>query len=311
MDQQFKDYYAALGVAPDADAQTIKQTYRKLARQYHPDVNPGDKQAEERFKAINEAYQVLGDEERRRKYDDLRRQYQQWQQQDRRAPFDWGQWQAQPGETAYTRSVAPEDLEDLFGAESPFSDFFSSVFGAGATADRTPRPRPGRDLEVLAELTLEEAYHGTLRAITVGERHIEARIPPGVASGSRVRLSGQGSPGIAGGPPGDLYLVVQIVPHPAFERENDDLTTTVPVDVFTAAAGGEARVHTLDGAVRLKIPPRTQADRTFRLRGKGMPRLGRPTEHGDLYARVRLVLPADLTDAEVASLRELAERRKA
>lgn len=314
----FKDYYAILGVPPDADEKTIKSTYRKLARQHHPDVNPGDEQSEERFKEIGEAYQALSDPERRRKYDDLRAQYQAWQQRGGGRPgaeFNWDQWQAAPGERVYTRGVSPEDLEELFGGADPFSDFFSTLYGQADRAQSgrggQPRPRRGRDVEVAAEVTLEEAFHGTSRGIQIGDRRIEARIPPGVRAGSRVRLSGQGGPGAGGGPAGDLILAIEVLPHQRFERDGDDLTTDVPVDIYTAAAGGDARVQTLDGAVRLKIPPRTDADKTFRLRGKGMPRLEHPAERGDLYARVRLVLPERMSDDEVAALRDLVEARQA
>jgi curved DNA-binding protein len=310
----FKDYYAVLGVAPDADDQAIKQAYRKLARQYHPDVNPGDTQAEERFKEINEAYQALSDPERRRKYDELREQYQRWQQRGGRGDFNWGQWQAAPGEQTYAYNVSPEDLEDLFGGASPFSDFFSSIFGqteGGPTRRaREVRPRRGRDLEATAEISLDEAFRGTTRGIQIGDRRIEARIPPGARSGSRVRLAGQGSPGVAGGPPGDLFINIEIPPHAQFERDGDDLRVTVPVDIYTAATGGEVRVPTLDGSVMLKIPPRTQADRVFRLKGKGMPRLEKPAERGDLYARAKLVLPEPLSDTELEALRQLAQARK-
>lgn len=309
---EFRDYYAALGVSPDADEQTIKQAYRKLARQYHPDVNPGDTQAEERFKEVNEAYQALSDPERRRKYDELRQQYQRWQQRGGAGDFNWGQWQAGPEARTYTRTVSPDDLEDLFGGADPFSDFFSSIFGQSGFGQpgRTVRPRRGRDTDVAVEISLEEAYRGTSRTIQVDGRRIEARIPPGVRSGSRVRLAGQGEPGVTGGPAGDMYLLIDVRPHPQFERDGDDLTIEVPVDIYTAAVGGEVRVPTLDGAVNLKIPPRTQAGKTFRLRGKGMPRLGRPGEQGNLYARVKLVLPAPLTDHEVEALRQLAQARQ-
>jgi curved DNA-binding protein len=310
---EFKDYYAALGVAPDADEQAIKQAYRTLARRYHPDINPGDTQAEERFKEINEAYQALSDPERRRKYEELRRNYQQWQQRGSgRESFNWGQWQTPPDQSRYTRSVSPEDLEDLFGGTSPFSDFFSSIYGGmGDGSGRASRARRGHDHDLSVEITLEEAFHGTTRTIQVGDRQVEARIPPGVRSGSRVRLAGQGSPGAAGGSAGDLYLLIEVVPHAHFERDGDNLTCDVPIDIFTAAAGGEVRLTTLDGAVSLKIPPRTQAGKTFRLRGKGMPQLGRPSERGDLYARVKLVLPEPLRDDELATLRTLAHARRA
>ncbi len=313
----FKDYYAALGVAPDSDENAIKQAYRKLARQYHPDVKPGDKGGEERFKEINEANQVLSDPERRKKYDDLRWQYQQWSERGGRGDFDWGRWRAEPGEPGqgvYSHNVSPEDLEDLFGGGSPFSDFFGSIFGqAGGGpegAARRPRPRRGQDHEAGVEVTLEEAFHGTTRGLQIGDRRIEARIPPEVRSGSRVRLAGQGSPGVAGASAGDLYLVVEVVPHPVFVREGDDLRADIRVDFYTAALGGEAGVPTIDGAVTLKIPARTQADKTFRLKGKGMPRLGRPGERGDMWARVKLVLPEPMSDAEIEGLRKLAAVRK-
>jgi curved DNA-binding protein len=317
-----KDYYAILDVAPSADADAIKQAYRKLARQYHPDVNPGDKTAEERFKEINEAYQALSDPERRNKYDELREQYQRWQQRGGRGEFDWGRAQAAPGPQAYTYSGSPEDFTDMFGDDSPFSDFFSSMFGqaGGGQGQRTreARPRRGRDLETPVEITLEEAFRGTSRGIQIGERRIEAKIPPGVRTGSRVRLAGHGGPGAAGGPPGDLYLVVQVAPHPQFEREGDDLYVTLPLDIYTAAAGGSAQVPTLDGAVTLKIPPRTQADRSFRLRGKGMPKPEKSSgsrdeakaQRGDLYARAKLVLPEPLSDEELETLRQLARTRR-
>jgi curved DNA-binding protein len=308
----FKDYYTVLGVAPDADDQAIKQAYRKLARQYHPDVNPGDKQAEDRFKAINEAFQALSDPEQRKKYDELRQNYQHWQQRGGREGFNWGQWQAAPGQSVHTRSVSPEDFEDLFGGTSPFSDFFSSIYGGmGDGAGRGGRPRRGRDHDLSVEITLEEAFHGTTRTIQVGDRQMEARIPPGVRSGSRVRLAGQGSAGAAGGSAGDLNLLIEVIPNVRFERDGNNLTCDVPIDIFTAAAGGDVRVQTLDGAVSLKIPPRTQAGKTFRLRGKGMPRLGRPSERGDLYARVKLVLPEPLRDDELETLRTLARSRQA
>lgn len=321
---EFKDYYAVLGVAPDADEQTIQQAYRKLARQHHPDVNPGDKSAEERFKDINEAYQALGNAERRQKYDALRRQYQQWQQQGgSRSGFNWNEWQADPRDAAgasgarrsYTSAVSAEDLQDIFGEADPFSDFFSSIFGdrsGDGRAARTQRaPGRGRDVEVTVELTLEEAFRGTMRTIQIGERRIEAKIPPGVRTGSRVRLAGQGSAGTANGPVGDLYLEIQVMPHPQFERDGDDLRVTIPVDFYTAVTGGTVRVPTLDGAVQLKIPPRTQADRIFRLKGKGMPRLEKPTTRGDLYAQVKLVLPDALSEQEIETLQSLAQARRA
>ena len=312
----FKDYYEILGVPPGAEKKVLKQTYRQLARKYHPDVNPGNKEAEEKFKTINEAYQVLSDAEKRKKYDELRAQYQQWQQAGgRQQDFDWQNWSAQPGQGVHVQYAGPEDLEDLFGSASPYSDFFNNIFGQvrargrGSGRGIASNPRRGRDVEYEVDLTLEEAYHGADRLLEIDGHRIQAVIPPGVRTGSRVRLSGQGEPGHNKGPAGDLYLIVHILPNETFECEGDDLHIDVPVDIFTAVAGGETRIPTLDRPLILKIPPRTNARQSFRLRGKGMPHLGDPKTHGELFAMVRLVLPDSLTDKEVNSIRELASSR--
>jgi curved DNA-binding protein len=310
----FKDYYEILGVSPNADEKTIKQAYRKLARQYHPDLNPGNTEAEEKFKSINEAYQALSNAEQRKKYDELRAQYQRWQQTGGQPrDFNWQNWAAQPGEQANVRYATAEDLEDLFGEENPFSDFFTSIFGQTggyARGARTRAPRKGQEVEAEIALSLEEAANGTMRTLQVGERRIEARIPPGVRTGSRVRLAGQGGPGRDGAPPGDVYLAVRLLPHPDFELEGDELHTKLPVDIYTAVAGGEVRVNTLDRPVMLKIPAMTQSGQSFRIKGKGMPKKGDPKVRGDLYARVTLVLPENMTEEELSTLRALAEKRK-
>jgi curved DNA-binding protein len=312
----FKDYYGILGVPPTAEKKVIQQTYRQLARKLHPDVNPGNKEAEEKFKTINEAYQVLSDAEQRKKYDAMRTQYLRWQQTGgRQEDFDWQQWSAQADTGANVRYATPEDLEDLFGSASPYSDFFSTIFGqarrSGGDGRRSasPGPRRGRDVEYEVDLTLEEAFHGAERLLEIDGHRIQARIPPGVRTGSRVRLAGQGEPGQHGGPAGNLYLLVRLLPHQTFEREGDNLHLEAPVDIFTAIAGGEIRVPSLERPLILTIPPRTNAGRSFRLRGKGMPRLGDPNKRGDLYARVRLVLPDPLTEQEVDSIRALASSR--
>jgi len=312
----FKDYYKTLEVPPDADAKAIRQAFRQLARKVHPDVNPGNKEAEEKFKAINEAYQVLSDVEQRKKYDELRAQYLQWQQTGgRQQDFDWQNWSAQPDQGAHVQYANAEDLKDLFGSASPYSDFFTNIFGQRRRSGRgggrgaSPGPRGGRDVEYEVDLTLEEAFHGTERLLEMDGHRIKAGIPPGVRIGSRVRLAGQGEPGQNGGPAGDLYLIIQVLPHNTFERAGDDLHIEVPVDIFTAVAGGEIRVPTLERPLILKIPPRTNAGRSFRLRGKGMPRLGDPKTRGDMFAMVKLVLPEPLSDQEVNSIRALTSSR--
>jgi curved DNA-binding protein len=312
----YKDYYKTLGILPEADEKAIRQAFRQLARKVHPDVNPGNKEAEEKFKTINEAYQVLSDVEQRKKYDQLRAQYLQWQQTGGgQKDFDWQNWSAKPDQGVHVQYANAEDLEDLFGSASPYSDFFTNIFGQARRSGRgsrrgtPPSPRRGRDVEYEVDLTLEEAFHGAERLLEIDGHRIKAGIPSGVRTGSRVRLASQGEPGHNSGPAGDLYLIVRILPNETFECEGDNLHMEVPVDIFTAIAGGEIRVPSMERPLILKIPPRTNSGRSFRLRGKGMPHLGDPKKRGDLYALVRLVLPDPLTDQEVISIRELASSR--
>jgi curved DNA-binding protein len=318
---EYKDYYQILGVSKDADVDDIKKAYRKLARKHHPDVNPGDDKAEERFKEINEAYQVLSDAEKRAKYDQFGSQWQQYtraggQPED----FDWGRWSAgSRGGGGYTRTVSPEEFEQMFGGGlGGFSDFFETLFGGGGMprsrdfGEGAFRPRPtarrGRDLEQPIHISLEEAFYGTTRTLQwEGGRVIEAQIPRGVRTGSRVRLSGQGNQGSGGAKSGDLYLVIEVSPHPTYEREGDDLLVTVPVDLYTALLGGEAEVVSIDRSVRLTIPPETPNGKVFRLRGLGMPTLRDPKQRGDLFATVEVRLPKDLSEEE----KDLYEKLKA
>jgi DnaJ-class molecular chaperone len=314
---EFKDYYQTLGVAKSASDKEIKQAYRKLARKHHPDVNPGDKSAETRFKEINEAYEVLGDPEKRRKYDELGanwRMYEQAQQSGQgfggASPFGGpggGAWNINVGGPGGYRTMTEEEMHDLFGNEDPFSDFFKTFFGGGGPREagprgrqtRAPRTQKGRDIEHEVELTLEEAYHGATRRISIKQgghaRSVDVRIPPGVKDGSRVRAAGEGESGSNGGASGDLYLRVRTRPHPIFERDGSDLRAKVAVPVTTAVLGGEAQVPTITGSVRLKIPETTQSGQVFRLKGHGMPHVGKPDERGDLYATVEIQLPRALS----------------
>ncbi len=338
----YKDYYQILGVPKSADAKAIKQAYRKLARQYHPDQNPGNAQAAERFKEINEANEVLSDPEKRRRYDELGAD---WARYAEAGPGGFGGRPEGGGFRVHVDQTG--DLRD-------FSEFFRTFFGgAGGRADgfegvdfeeRSPfggrgRSRRGQDLETEVEITLEEAHAGTRRTVefqqlepcdtcrgsgrqgkaacpTCGgagrvprDYRIEVTIPAGVRDGSRVRAAGEGGAGAGGGTRGDLYLRVRVLPHPVFERRQDDLHVELPLAVWEAALGAELEVPTLRGKVAMKIPPETSSGRTFRLPGYGMPHVkgGR----GDEYVRVRIVMPRELSAKERALFEELRGLRPA
>lgn len=318
-----KDYYAILGVGRGASEKEIRQAYRKLARQYHPDVNPSDKSAEAKFKEINQAYEVLSDPEKRQKYDRYGDQWQFAEQftQARRPKTQFWEFSQAGGPDLHFE----EDLGSLFG----------DLFGISR---RQARPRGGRDIEHPVEVTLEEAYSGTGRTIALQTaqpcancqgiglvqnvpcpvcrgsglapalKRLEVKIPAGVKSGSRVRVAGKGEPGYTGGRSGDLYLVVSVKPHPLFQRKGNDLYVEVGVPLTVAMLGGEIMVPTLKGKLALKIPVETQNGRTFRLSGQGMPHLGN-SSYGDLLAKVNVVLPTKLSAEEKKLFEQLSKLR--
>ena len=325
---EFRDYYAVLGVPKTASEKEIRSAYRKLARRFHPDVNPGNTEAEEKFKRINEAYEVLSDPEKRKKYDQLGSRWREYESFERaqaaaaaagqpQQPFDSSDFIAEGaprgGRYEY-RTASPEDLQDLFGDDQPFSDFFETFFAGGGRGPRgrPPRPRPGADLEYPIEISLAEAYRGTTRTLELqlpdGQtRRVEVKIPPGVTDGSRIRVAGRGSPGRAGGPAGDLYLITTVTADPRFQRDGDDLRTRVSAPLATLLLGGEVHVPTPDGRrLALRIPPGTQDGKLFRLRGQGMPRLGQPERRGDLHAEVHVRLPERLSGRQRELLEEFA-----
>lgn len=352
---QFKDYYAILGVAKSADANEIKRAFRKKAREYHPDVNRDNPDAETRFKELNEAHEVLSDSEKRSMYDRYGADWQRYKEAgfdatsgpSRASSYqqagDFEQWFtdagsgpfASSGDTTFTTSAS-----DSRG----FSDFFNLLFGQqGGRAARfqgQTAPVRGQDLETNVSISLDEAMTGTSRRLTVrapklcdlcdgsgvvrgaicprcdgsGQltepRTLEVKVPAGVTSGSRVRIRGQGGPGLHGGASGDVYLRVKVDTNDRFERIGDDLKTVVSVPLYTALLGGEVAVGTATGQVMLTIPPETQAGRTFRLRGKGMPRLGDPDRRGDLLARAEIEIPTELTQQELELFSELRNLRQ-
>ena len=293
---EYKDYYKVLGVDRSASSDEIKRIYRKLALKYHPDKNPGDSQAEEHFKEINEAYEVLGDSTKRAKYDQLGSSYRSWERTGSQpGSFDWSEWM-QGGQGGGVRV-------DIGG----FSDFFSAIF-SGMSAQqqgyRTQGRRLGRDIKQPVTITLSEANTGTTRVLTINGKKIEVTIPPGSRTGTKVRVSGLGEAGAQKS--GDLFLVIKLATDARFKLENDDLYTRVNVDLYTAVLGGEVEVPTLSGDVVLTIPAGSQPDQSFRLKGRGFPNLRNKKKRGDLYARLDISLPRKLNSQERKLFKELA-----
>ena len=333
-----KDYYSLLGVKKDASEKEIRSAFRKLARKHHPDVNPGDEKAEARFKEINQAHDVLSDPEKRSKYD---RYGDNWEQAEafEKARAQWG---ANGGQGGFHTESFSFDINDMLRRQGgrggtsggfDFGDILGGIFGGG----RGRGPMRGQNVEYAAEITLEEAYHGTTRTLQLqsqepcptcggsGEianavchtcqgsgalakpRRIEVKIPAGAKDGTRVRIAGEGQPGPGGGPRGDLYVVTKVRPHTRFERKGDDLIEDVAVPVEDAVLGGEVEVETIAGKrIAITVPAMTQNGKTIRLKGLGMPQIGGKGK-GDLLARVRIVIPNELTDGQ----RELFEQLRA
>lgn len=288
----YKDYYKLLGVERKASDDDIRKAYRKLAKQHHPDYNPNNKQAEERFKEINEAYEVLGDAKKRSTYDKLGTDYSQWQRRGGTPnDFNWGQY----GNTR----VNVDDLNDMFGGSGGgFSDFFQTIFGMGGR--QSPRAQTQGYQQEL-EITLEEAYKGATRLLDSDGRKKQVRIPAGVRSGSKVRVAGAGPNGM------DLYLIVDVQEDKRFERRGDDLHATATTSVFTAILGGDADVETFEGKIKLNIPAGTQPEQVFRLAGRGMPHLKNPAAKGDLYVRLKVQIPKYLNPKQRELLEEVSK----
>ena len=315
----FKDYYAALGLQKSSSQAEIKRAYRKLARTHHPDVNAGDLAAERRFKEINEAYEVLGDPEKRRKYDELGTNWRQYEQaaSGGGSPFAGGspfnaRW-SNGGAGAGVHNISAEEAENLFGGASPFSDFFQQFFSSGGAGGGASGPvaRRGRDVDHPITLTLEEAHDGTTRRLSLETdgrtRRVDVKIPAGVRDGSRVRLAGKGEPGTGGAAAGDLFLRVRQTPHATFTRRGQHLHVDVAVPVTTAVLGGSVSVPRLSGSpLALKIPAATQSGQVFRLKGRGMPGVGKTREEGHLFATVSVRVPEELTTAQRQHFEALA-----
>lgn len=304
---EYKDYYQVLGVDRKANESQVKQAYRKLAQKYHPDHNPGDKKAEEKFKEINEAYQVLNDPEKRQRYDMLGESFNHYTQRGGSpGNFNWEDWYAQGPVGSYRVEVG--NLDDLFGGATGFSEFFRRIFGGmqgeyGARSQGGYRPQTRKAaFEQETPISLQEAFQGTTRRIEVDGRRLDVRIPAGAKTGTKVRVADAIT--TSSGQKGDLYLVIKVLEDPRFERKGEHLYTEATVNLLDAVLGGEATVATLSGNVALKIPAGTQPGQTFRLAGQGMPNLRKPEVRGDLYVRVKLNIPRNLTPQQ----RELFEK---
>ena len=322
-----KDYYQILGIQRNATEKEIKQAFRRLARKHHPDLNPGNKSAEAKFKEINAAYEVLSDPEKRKKYDQFGDQW-QYAEQFAKSGQENVRWDFNKGSTT-----------SEYGNLSDFSDIFADLFSGFDAGSRMRRqPQHGQNIDYPIEVSLEEAYHGSRRVIQlqieelciacggagrvgnrvcticngagrkVSPKHLEVKIPAGVKDGSRIRLAGEGGSGRVGGSKGDFYLVVNVQPHQLFERKGDDLYTEVSVPLVTAVLGGETRLPTLNGNIILKVPHETQNGKVFRLAGKGMPQLG-DTKYGDMFAKVKVALPTNLTEEEKQLFEKLRSLR--
>jgi len=304
---EYKDYYKILGVEKDAEADEIKSAYRKLAMKYHPDRNKGDKGAEDKFKEINEAYQVLGDAEKRAHYDQLGSAYQSWERNGSPGGFDWGQWSRQ-GAPGGMRVEYVDNLEDIFGfGGGGFSDFFNQIFGglggfSSGGRVRQARQQPPQKYEAEMIISLHEAYHGSTRTIKINDRSYEVKIPKGASSGTKLRLK-SAAPGGS-----DVYLALKVTPDPRFERKGNRLYAEVPVDLYTAVLGGEVTVPTLSGNVILKIPSGTQPGTSMRLKGRGMPDLKDKGKHGDLIASIQVQIPNKLTAEQRKLFEQLAKK---
>ena len=311
----YKDYYKILGISKNASTEEVKKAYRKLAIKYHPDKNKGDKTAEDRFKEINEANEVLSDPEKRKKYDTFGEDWRHYQATGgQESQFDWSKYTRQRGgrqEPSGDEGFGNFEFRDVFGGQGA-SDFFEMLFGRGPTAGagRRSSTRKGQDAEAELPISLEDAYHGATKLFELNGQTIRIRINPGVEDKQVLRLAGKGSSGSRGGQPGDLYLSIKVLPHPEFERKGNDLYRDLPVPLYTAVLGGKVEVNTLKGTVKVDIQPGTQNGQTLRLAGLGMPLYSEQERFGDLYVKTLVQIPTKLSEEEQAMFRKLADLQK-
>lgn len=330
---EYKNYYDILGVDKNASQKEIKKAYRKLASKYHPDKNPDDSSAEEKFKEIGEAYEVLKDPEKRKLYDKVGKDWKQYQRAGGTAEgFNWSDYTRQgqgAGGQQYRTNI---NMEDLFGGGgasspgggSPFSSFFEAIFGGGGGSSfRQARQRQNRsyrngpqqrnlkqNVKATVNISLRESFEGTSRTIRVSGEKMKVKIPAGIEDGQRLKLKGKGGSKTAGGPRGDLFLTVQIDMPDEYERKGKNLYYNHPVDLYTAVLGGETVVDTIAGKAKLNIPAGTSGGKLFRLGGMGMPEFRNPSNKGDLFVRIQVQVPETLSDEEEQLFKKLAKQQQ-
>jgi|SRR5690554_326885 len=295
----FIDYYKVLGISKSASTKDIKSAYRKLARKYHPDLNPNDKAAEKKFKEVNEANEVLSDPEKRKKYDEYGKD---WKHADQ---FEQAKQQRQ-----YQGSRQSQQSAGGFGGGGDYSDFFEQMFGGGFSTGGRRAQFKGQDFNADLTLNLSEVYTTHKRTLTVNGKKIRITIPAGIHNEQVIRIKGQGGEGVSGGPKGDLLIRFVIQNDTSFKRDKDNLYSTVKVDLYTAVLGGEITVDTFDGKVKLKVKAETESGTKVKLRGKGFPKYRKANEFGDLYITYEIEIPKNLTSKEKELFQELAKLRK-
>ncbi|MDI6401461.1 J domain-containing protein [Balneolaceae bacterium ANBcel3] len=321
----YRDYYKILGVSKGASKEEIKKAYRKLARKYHPDVNQNDETSNRKFKELSEAYEVLGNEENRKLYDQLGADWKHYKNRGQQGgDFNWQQWAQNQGQ-AGRRQAHSRGTSDFFSG-GDFSDFFEQVFGGGFGRSRQQQSggqadfrnaayqwgsdtvrRKGKDINAELMVTLEEAFNGVEKTVRVRNQSMKIQLPKGIHDGKRLKFKGRGHPGSQGAEAGDLYIKVKIKPHDVFTREGDDLYIDVPISLYKSVLGGVATVPTMTGSIKIKIPAGSQPGRVMRVAGHGMPAFQNKGQKGNLYATLQVALPEKLSEKEKELFRQLEE----